>query len=343
MGKGVYMAAVEQYEWLESFLAVVDNQSFSAAAEAIHRSQSRVSSHIAALERSLGATLFDRRHRPVALTDAGQTYLPYARKVLETMSQGADAVAGIALQPRGVVVVGTIPSAGAAFLSPIIAAMLKTHPDIRVESLEFTSVPELKAALQSGTADLALGNLWPLSGDEMNTHLPLWREYIVTVLPEGHDLADEDFDPIPPALTQQPVICIGLPGSRYDQEVLRAASGWNIDLDIIHQTQQPQTLMAMVRNGLGVGIINELACNISNTSGVIYRRLGKLHEGRIIALSWNHSRYMSRATEVVFEIIKNAPIPEHTFAYEAAAEELEHADAERTETFERTEPAEPTF
>ncbi|MFI7500737.1 LysR family transcriptional regulator [Streptomyces sp. NPDC049687] len=69
-------------EWFVSFLAVVDTGSFGAAAEATHRSQPRVSMHVAALEREAGVALFDRRKRPVALTDAGAALAEHARRIV---------------------------------------------------------------------------------------------------------------------------------------------------------------------------------------------------------------------------------------------------------------------
>ena len=53
-----------ELDWLRTFLAVLDRGGFSAAAAQVHRSQSRVSAHIAALERELGVTLIDRSRRP---------------------------------------------------------------------------------------------------------------------------------------------------------------------------------------------------------------------------------------------------------------------------------------
>ena len=60
-----------ELDWLRTFLAVLDSGGFSAAAEQVHRSQSRVSAHIAALERELGVTLIDRGKRPACVTHAG--------------------------------------------------------------------------------------------------------------------------------------------------------------------------------------------------------------------------------------------------------------------------------
>src|SRR6476469_4331633 len=71
-----------ELDWLETFLAVVDQGGFTAASEHIHRSQSRVSAHIAGLERALGVQLIDRHRRPAALTDAGVVLSRHARAVL---------------------------------------------------------------------------------------------------------------------------------------------------------------------------------------------------------------------------------------------------------------------
>ncbi len=64
---------------LEYFVAVAEELSFTRAAQRLHVVQSGVSSAIAALERELGATLFDRDRHAVALTEAGRALLPGPR------------------------------------------------------------------------------------------------------------------------------------------------------------------------------------------------------------------------------------------------------------------------
>jgi LysR family transcriptional regulator, carnitine catabolism transcriptional activator len=61
-----------QTAWLRSFLAVADKNGFGAATLVLHLSQSRVSAHIAALEHALGVSLFDRKARPICMTEAGE-------------------------------------------------------------------------------------------------------------------------------------------------------------------------------------------------------------------------------------------------------------------------------
>src|ERR1700750_2584910 len=80
-----------QTTWLLSFLAVADRGGFSAATVPLHLSQSRVSAHIAALERALGAVLFDRRARPTRITPAGEQFRAHALAAMEELRRGAEA------------------------------------------------------------------------------------------------------------------------------------------------------------------------------------------------------------------------------------------------------------
>src|ERR1700729_769678 len=67
---------------LEVFVAVAEELSFTRASSRLHLVQSGVSSAVKALERDLGAALFDRDRHRVMLTDAGQVLLPEARATL---------------------------------------------------------------------------------------------------------------------------------------------------------------------------------------------------------------------------------------------------------------------
>ena len=69
---------------VNTFLHIAELHSFSRTARQLGYSQSAVSSQIAQLEAELGTPLFDRVGKTVRLTDAGQTFLRYARTLLET-------------------------------------------------------------------------------------------------------------------------------------------------------------------------------------------------------------------------------------------------------------------
>lgn len=305
------MARIEQTDWLETFVAVADHGSFSEAASVVHRSQSRVSAHVASLERALGAPLIDRRHRPVELTDAGDVFLPYAREVLLVLDKAATAVDSLSGVSRGRVVVGAHPSVSAAFLPAVLREFALDHPQVRVELTEDTSIG-LTEALESGIVHLAIrsetaGNIPPGLRSS-----PLWRESYVAVVPQTHPLATSPTPLRPVDLSQQSLIVIAEPGSKVDPDTAMALERWGLVPEVAWQTEQPQTLANLVKSGLGVGLINRLAMEVSETSGLALLPVGDVEHGRLVSLWWDPERYMSSAARALSRAIMDAPRPAHT-------------------------------
>nr|WP_203615792.1 LysR family transcriptional regulator [Streptomyces sp. SID13726] len=175
-------------EWFVLFLAVVDTSSFGAAAEATHRSQPRVSQHVAALEREAGGVLFDRRKRPFALTDAGGALADHARRVLGELHAAEEAMAARRRTARGVVTLGRYPSPSAAFVPRVLGGPARTTPDIEV-ILSDHSIPVLDDAFAAGRIDVCLRPLPPPRISKSLRHQVLWREPLVVVHPPTHPLA----------------------------------------------------------------------------------------------------------------------------------------------------------
>jgi DNA-binding transcriptional LysR family regulator len=77
---------MELYQ-LKSFLTIAYEKNLTRAAEALHLSQSALSSQIKLLEEDLGVSLFSRTSRGMAITDQGRILMTHAQDVLETASQ----------------------------------------------------------------------------------------------------------------------------------------------------------------------------------------------------------------------------------------------------------------
>jgi DNA-binding transcriptional LysR family regulator len=306
------VARIEHIDWLETFVAVVDSGGFSAAAATVHRSQSRISAHVAALEQALGVTLFDRRHRPVELTDAGEAYLPHAREVLAALDRGQADIEAVVKVARGNVVLGSYPSASAAFLPGLMSAFRRSHPQVRVELTEQTTLG-LAESLNSGDVHLALRSLAPLTDTEGLTCRPLWREPLVAVFPTDHPVAGLP-EPLPlSVLSEHQLVTIG---GHTGQEVMYETHAVFRECEtppcIAWQTDQPQTLANFVREGLGLGVTNALAMLVSDTQGLATAQIGTLEQGRTVGVFWDPQRYMPRAARVLLEAICQAPIPPGT-------------------------------
>ncbi|MGI5127925.1 LysR family transcriptional regulator [Pseudonocardia sp. CA-107938] len=133
---------------------VAERGSFTAAAAELGYTQSAVSRQVAALERAAGLKLFERRTGGVALTAAGQTLLRHAVVALDAVAAAERELSGLP-PDRGVLRLGTFPSASALILPRALAALRRTHPGIRVTTRE-ASTPALVRALRARAIDLAI-------------------------------------------------------------------------------------------------------------------------------------------------------------------------------------------
>lgn len=139
---------------LRVFREVAERGTLTAAAVALGYTQSAVSRQIAALERSAGAVLLERRHDGVRLTAAGRIVLRRAAIVVDQVDATARELAGLPAEP-GTVRLGWFASAGAGLVPRALMALRRTDPAITVVTRE-GSTPALVRALRAGTVDLAL-------------------------------------------------------------------------------------------------------------------------------------------------------------------------------------------
>ncbi|HLG75416.1 MAG TPA: LysR family transcriptional regulator, partial [Ktedonobacteraceae bacterium] len=97
---------------LTYFLAAAQTLNFRQAAELCSVAQPVLSRQIAALEAELGVELFSRIKKRVALTEAGQEFVVYARQALDALQQGRQAMAELHAGARGLVRIGCIEGFG---------------------------------------------------------------------------------------------------------------------------------------------------------------------------------------------------------------------------------------
>ncbi|MGV6803055.1 MAG: LysR family transcriptional regulator [Ruegeria sp.] len=129
---------------LRAFEAAARLGGFSAAALELGVSAGAVSAHIKTLEDELGAPLFDRNARGVALTALGQKALPDLTAAFDTLGQTTQALRAAA-QPKVVHIV-TLPSIAQLWLSPRLPELRAAEPEIEVSLTAEETPPNLKRA-----------------------------------------------------------------------------------------------------------------------------------------------------------------------------------------------------
>ncbi|TCM38551.1 LysR family transcriptional regulator [Kribbella sp. VKM Ac-2568] len=164
------------------------------AARALGYTPSAISQQLAVLEREAGAKLLERTGRNVRLTDAGRVLVRHAATLLDGVEAAEAEVAAIAAgHPAGVVRVSAFQSAFLRIVAPAVAALARSHPDIRVEVTE-AEVEESVPALRLRQLDAVVGDEY--SGQPRPVHSDLTRESLVreqvrVALPETHPQASQ--------------------------------------------------------------------------------------------------------------------------------------------------------
>ena len=163
------MRRLPHVTWLRAFDAAARNSSFSAAADELHLTPAAVSQQIRLLEKHLGAELFKRLPKGVALTDVGQAYAQPLRKSFLEMEKATD---GLFRRQRKVTLrVRSSITFAALILAPRLYAFRERHPEIEIEL--FTTVwsdrmtdAGIDLDIRYGDGDWQERNIWPLEVDD---------------------------------------------------------------------------------------------------------------------------------------------------------------------------------
>ncbi|MGA8116259.1 MAG: LysR substrate-binding domain-containing protein [Actinocatenispora sp.] len=167
-----------QLQQLAYFLAVAQHRHFTRAAEAVHVAQPSLSQQIRALEHELGAVLFSRARGNIALTPAGETLLPLARRILADVDTARLEVQELATLRRGRVRLGATPSLCTGLLPEVLREFRRQYPGIQL-MIEENGSRDLVRELAEGELDLALIILPLHATDPALATTALLREQLV--------------------------------------------------------------------------------------------------------------------------------------------------------------------
>jgi DNA-binding transcriptional LysR family regulator len=171
---------------LRYFVAVAEEESFTAAADQVHVAQQVLSSQVRKLEDAVGTRLLQRTSRGVLLTPAGAAFLAAAREILATLDRGVTAARNAARVISGILSVGISLTAGGDTRSMLLTGFERAHPqvDMRLATFDLT---EPACGLLDRSSDVAL--LHPpvaAAGIELRQ---VSEEPRVFVVPAEHPLA----------------------------------------------------------------------------------------------------------------------------------------------------------
>ena len=239
---------------LEILQAIAETGSFTACGRKLHVSQSAISRQIALLEEELGEPLFLRVGRKVRMTPAAEALVALGQRVFLDVR---DTVASVTDRTRELK--GTLRLSGGMtvclYIFPTLVKQLKrAHPKLDVRMMVATagrSVEEIRA----GHVDAGLLTL-PVEEADLVT-LPVLREELLLVTMPGHPLAKHK-KITPHDLAGEPFIAFEA-GSGTRRVIDRFFLSENVEPNIVMETENVEIIKAMVKTGLGIGIVPYIA------------------------------------------------------------------------------------
>lgn len=119
--------------YLETFVAVVENGSFTAAAKALGISKPVVSKQVSHLEQSLGVQLLQRSTRRMHLTEAGEIFTRYAQGIVEDAKEAEQSVLPLQSEPQGRLRISAPESLVASLLPNVLLGFQQRFPKVELD------------------------------------------------------------------------------------------------------------------------------------------------------------------------------------------------------------------
>lgn len=233
-----------------AFLTAAESGSFSAAAELLGYTPSGVSQLVSALEGELGVSLLSRSKRGVALTPSGESLLPAAREMLRQEQRLREQAAELKGLAMGSVTIATYASIARRWLPGVIRAFRADYPQIRIDVVEGIW-QELHQMVGERRADMAfMSYAEPMPYD----FVELAKDPMLAILPRDHPLAGAERYPLERCREETFI----MPAKGRDVDIVEMLKRAGIELQIRVSTLENLSALAMIEQGLGMSVMNDI-------------------------------------------------------------------------------------
>lgn len=232
------------------FMAVVEQQSFQKAAQALKLTPSAISHAVSAMEEELGSMLFVRSRHGVYLTNYGKELFPYIKNVLNSDEYLQQAVAQFNGMQKGLVRLGTFNSACVEWLPSLLKDFEQEYPEVRLDIYQGT-YDDVYHWLRDGIVDL--GFLSSTSVGEL-AYVPVYEDRLVCVAPKGFQTKNPGYVTIEELREQRFVI----QREGCDADVNHFLEKYHLSGGAGSRILDDMSAIALVMGGYGVCLVPEL-------------------------------------------------------------------------------------
>jgi DNA-binding transcriptional LysR family regulator len=284
---------------LQIFVAVVEEGSFSRAAQRVHRTQPAVSQVIHKLEEQIGKPLLDRSSRDGSLTDAGQVLYEYALRLLNLKTEAETALSELHSLYRGVLTIAANEFT-CLYLLPVLDEFRRLYPTIKI-SVHRSLASRIPESLLNRTVEMGVTSFQPNSPDLRA--IRVYRDQLTFVVQSKHPLAGSSSVKIHQLGNEQFIAHIV--ASPYRVKVVEAFRKSKTPLNMTVELPTIESIKKFVEMGNGVALLPHMAVK------------DDLADGKLVAIPIPELQF-ERKLRIVYR--KRSPLSNATQAFLKVAE-----------------------
>lgn len=242
---------------LNAFIDAAQTLSFSETAYRLHVSQPTVSKYIGDLERMLGVRLFERSSAGLRLSEAGQSLLPWARRLVRECVKFEDLARALQEDTSGRLRIACTTAAGKYILPQLAARFRNRYPRVQIQILSCGQEDAIHRLLGEN-ADLGIVS-FEAGGSDLDCQY-FFTDHIILIVPANHPWAGRQF--IEPSDLLDVPLLMREPTSGTRRAILSGLAAHDIsidDLNVFLEIGNAEAIVAAVGAGIGVSFVSRMA------------------------------------------------------------------------------------
>src|SRR5579862_7073786 len=288
---------------LETFVRLVELQTFTKAAEELSLTQPAVTRQIAALEAELKTRLLDRLGRRVELTAAGQALFAYASRIVRLSEEARRAVRDVAAGVSGPLSIGASGTASAYILPAIVRQFTQGYPEVELSVHTGPSASIVEMVMRNV---VDVGVVMNFEGHAGIDSVTVASYESVLVVPPNHELA-RGGNGVPIERLAQSDFIVMQKGTNLRSYVDQILAQAGAQPRIVMELDNVEAIKKMIEAGLGVSLLPKLAVEAEVASGQLaaISLTGVGDTRRPISAIYRQDKYLSSALKAFVNILRD--------------------------------------
>lgn len=288
-------------------LVLSSEGSFGKAADALNISQPSLSQYIKNIENQLGVELFDRASGSVRLTEAGQIYIDFGKRILDLEHQMYGRLNDLAEHKSGSVIVGTSPYRSAGMMPILSKKLQEIYPGMHIAVEEMTS-GELLDAAERGQFDLCLTML-PVN-ERVFSFEKIAEEELILAVPgsfkefDARIIKDRKYPAVDVSLMDNQAFVMITEGQLMQRCLDDMCYDFKLNIRKAAVVKSLEAQIAMVREGVGLALVPSGIERFCSRDEVRFYSFVQDFPKRQVAAIWKKDKPLNQATVTLLNLIK---------------------------------------